>query len=226
MHMLDLMWKSVVIYVALILFMRLMGKRQLGDLEVSELIVTVLISEVASAPLVEQDATLADGLVPLGTLFLLEFILSNFTVKSVKLRHLLSGNPSILVTRGQVNQSQMKKNRFTPDELMESLRNQGVLDISSVEYAILETDGRLNIILTPGNRTVTAGQLGIDTSDSGYPVIVINSGRVLTKNLSLLGRDETWLTAQLQANGLRSAKDVYMMTADMAGEVFLVQKKD
>jgi uncharacterized membrane protein YcaP (DUF421 family) len=162
----------------------------------------------------------------LGTLFLLEFILSNFTVKSVKLRHLLSGNPSILVTRGQVNQSQMKKNRFTPDELMESLRNQGVLDISSVEYAILETDGRLNIILTPGNRTVTAGQLGIDTSDSGYPVIVINSGRVLTKNLSLLGRDETWLTAQLQANGLRSAKDVYMMTADMAGEVFLVQKKD
>ena len=226
MHMLDLMWKSVVIYVALILFMRLMGKRQLGDLEVSELIVTVLISEVASAPLVEQDATLADGLVPLGTLFLLEFILSNFTVKSVKLRHLLSGNPSILVTRGQVNQSQMKKNRFTPDELMESLRNQGVLDISSVEYAILETDGRLNIILTPGNRTVTAGQLGIETSNSGYPVIVINSGRVLTKNLSLLGRDETWLIAQLQANGLRSAKDVYMMTADMAGEVFLVQKKD
>ena len=222
MYMLDLMWKSVVIYVALILFMRLMGKRQLGDLEVSELIVTVLISEVASAPLVERDATLADGLVPLGMLFLLEFVLSNFTVKNVKLRHLLSGNPSILVARGRIDQSQMRKNRFTPDELMESLRNQGILDINSVEYAILETDGHLNVILTPGSRSVTAAQLGIEVPDNGYPVIVINSGRVLTKNLSLLGRDETWLTAQLQANGLRSAKDVYIMTADMAGRVFLV----
>jgi len=224
--MLDQMWKSAVIYIALILFMRLMGKRQLGDLELSELIVTVLISEVAASPLVESDANLADGLVPLGTLFLLEFVLSNFTVKNVKLRQLLSGHPSILVTRGLIDQTQMKKNRFTPDELMESLRNQGILDINSVEYAILETDGRLNVILTPGERTVTAAQFGVAAPDTGYPIIVVNGGRVLTKNLSLLGRDESWLTAQIKAKGLRSARDVYMMTADMSGGVFLVPKQN
>lgn len=221
MCMLESIMKATVIYVVLIAYMRLMGKRQLGELEPSELIVTVLLSEVAGCPITDPDATLLDGLVPLTVLFLLEYLLSHITLKNVKLRRMLYGHPSMLVVHGRIDQKQMRKNRFTPDELTEALRNQGVLDMQTVEYAVLETDGRINIILKPGERTVTAAQMGLSPPDDGYPFILINNGRVLSKNLSFLGRDMAWLNTQLQLYGIDSSQNVYLMTGDMAGNIFL-----
>ncbi len=221
----KILFNCVTIYLFLILFMRIMGKRQLGELEPSELIVTILISEVAATPIGSPDKPLWYGLLPVSVLFILELIFSLLMTHSVKFRGFLAGKPTLLIVHGRIDQAQMHKNRFTPDELAEALRNQGVLDLNTVEYAILETDGALNVILYPQNQPVTAGQMGIDTEDTGYPLIVINNGRVMEENLRILGRDMNWLEKQLKAQKLSSPKDVYMMTVDMQGGIFLSPKK-
>lgn len=220
-----IVFNSAVIYAALILFMRVMGKRQLGELEPSELIVTVLISEAAATPITSPEKPLWYGLVPVVVLFTLELILSVGMAKSVKIRQLLAGKPALLIVHGRIDQTQMRRNRFTPDELAEALRSQGALDLNEVEYAILETDGKLNVILAPGSRPVTAAQMNVQAPDAGYPLIVINDGRVLGENLKILGKDERWLEKYLRSQSIASPRDVYMMTVDMAGGVFLSPKE-
>jgi len=111
----------------------------------------------------------------------------------------------------------MKKNRFTLDELAEELRTQSILDISLIKFAILETDGRLNIVLFPSERPITAGQMSVKTDDSGYPVIIINNGKVIQKNLRLSGRDEAWLTKELSSRKVKNVKDVYLMSINETG---------
>ena len=221
----KIIFNAIVIYAVLIVFMRLMGKRQLGELEPSELIVTILISEVSATPVVNPEKSVLCGIVPAVTLFAMELVLSLFMAKSVKVRALLAGKPALLIVHGRIDQSQMRRNRFTPDELAEALRNQGALDLNEVEYAILETDGKLNVVLSPASRPVTAGQMNVQAQDAGYPLIVINEGRVLTENLKILGKDEKWLEKCLRSQKLSSPRDVYMMTVDMAGGVFLSPKE-
>ena len=212
---------SIIIYAGLTLLMRLTGKRQLGELELSELLVTFLISEIAAKPIIDPDGTLLGALIPTVTLMGLEYLLSVVSLHSVRVRGLLSGKPSLLVVRGRIDQTQMRKNRITPDELAEALRDEGIMDLRDVQYAVLETSGRVNVIPTPRVRPVTAGQMGVPTEDAGYPVIVINNGRVLSENLRYLGRDENWLMKKLRENGLSSPQEVYMMTADSRDGIFL-----
>ena len=212
---------SILIYAGLMLLIRLMGKRQLGEMELSELVVTILISEVAARPIVEEHATLLGALVPAVTLMGLEVLLSVVSLKNVRLRGILSGKPSLLVVRGRIDQAQMRKNRITPDELAEALRDDGLLDLRDVQYAVLETSGKINVIPTPEKQPSTAGQVGAVESDPGWPVIVISGGRVLTDNLRRLGRDENWLQKQLKQNGLTTPEQVYMMTADSQDGIFL-----
>ncbi len=217
----DIICNAVLMYAVLILFVRLMGKRQLGELEPSELIVTILISEVAATPISSPEKPLYYGIVPAAVLFAMELVLSLAMAKSVRIRSFLAGKPALLIAHGRIDQSQMRKNRFTPDELAEALRSQGALDLNDVEYAVLETDGKLNVVFAPASRPVTAGQMDIQAPDAGYPLIVINEGRVLTENLKILGKDENWLEKALRSHGLSSPKAVYMMTVDMAGGIFL-----
>ena len=226
MDMLQLFIRSIIIYAVLILLLRLMGKRQLGDMELSELIVTVLISQVASTPLADQEKPLWTGIIPVLALLGMELTLSLVSLKSVRFRALISGKPALLIVRGKIDQSQMRRNRFTPDELAEALRNEGILDLNSVDYAILETDGKLNVIPAPAHRPVTAGQLGITPEDSGYPMLVINNGRVMSQNLRILGKDEAWLEKALRKHGLSSPGEVYLMTVDAAGQTFVAPKED
>ncbi len=224
--MIQMLINSIVIYLVLILVFRLMGKRQLGDMELSELIVTILISEMASIPMTDPARPLWAGILPVVTLMGLSWLVSWLSMKWVRFRVFVSGKPTLLIVHGRIDQTQMRRNRFTPDELTEALRNQGCLDLGSVEYAILETDGKLNIIQRPEDRPVTAGQLGLEIGDPGYPIMVINDGRVLSENLRLLGRDERWLQKQLKAQGLSAPEEVYLMTADMAGGIFLAPRED
>lgn len=223
--MIRLFLTSVLIYALLIFFLRLIGKRQLGQLELSELIVTILISEVAAEPILNPDVSVLRVVIPVATLLGMEYLLSVVALRSVKLRAVLTGKPALLVVRGRIDQTQMRKNRITPDELAEAIRSEGLLSMDEVEFAVLETNGCINIVPTPPERPATAGQLGVTPADSGYPVIVINNGRVLTDNLRLLGRDETWLKARLLENGVSSARDVYMMTSDMDGGIFLAPRE-
>ena len=205
--------------------MRLLGKRQLGEMELSEFVLAALIADLAAHPLQDIGIPLINGLVPILTLFCCEVLIAGATLKSVRLRSLFFGRPSVLILRGKVIQRELNKNRFSLDELMQELRNQGVIDISKIEYGILETDGRLNVILYASESPVTPAMLNIETSRDAYPAIIINDGHVMETNLRHLGRDMNWLTKQLNERGVHSPSDVFLMTLNKSGQIYYAAKE-
>jgi len=217
--------KSFLIYFALLLTMRLLGKRQLGEMELSEFVVAALMADLAAIPLQDLSIPLYQGLAPVAVLFLCEMGISALSMRSMRLRAFLFGKPSLLITNGVIDQKEMRKNRFTCDELMQELRCQGMTDLSKIEYAILETDGQLNIICRAEESPVTAAQLGIKPPEGGYPLVVISDGRTLTQNLEHLGKDPLWLKRELSSRHIKSAGEVFLMTADSAGNIYIAEKE-
>ena len=217
--------RTLTVYFALLLSMRLMGKRQLGEMELSEFVVAALIADLAAHPLQDMGIPLLNGLVPIAVLFCCEVLIAGLSLRFIRLRTLFFGKPSLLIVKGAINQAEMRRNRFTADELMQELRCQGVTDIAGIEYAILETDGKLNLILSPAERPVTAGQLQLPTPDGGYPHIIVSEGRVLEANLQHLGLDLAWLQTELARSGLEQ-NEVYLMTADEARNVYLARREE
>ena len=217
--------RTGIIYFALLLAMRLMGKRQLGEMELSEFVVASLIADLASHPLQDVGIPMTNGLVPILTLFCFEVLLAGLSMKSIRLRTFLFGRPSTLVTRGVIDQREMHRNRFTVDELMQELRKQGMFDLSQVEYAVLETDGRLNVIPYPAALPPTAAQMGVQADDGGCPLIVISEGRVIEKNLRSLGHDARWLREELGRKQKPDPKEIYLMTVNQAGQSYIAEKE-
>lgn len=217
--------RTFILFFALLLAMRLLGKRQLGELELSELVVSVVIADLASNPLQDIGIPLLNGLLPILVLFCLELILSGVSLRSIKLRNLFYGKPSLIVQDGKIIQSAMRKNRFTLDELTEELRNQGQTDISKIQFAVLENNGKLSIIPFPAERPVTAGQLGLPVEDEGMPVILISDGRTLSKNLRQMGRDERWLQKEVKRRGAQNAQEVYLFTLDRLGRIYFALRE-
>ena len=152
-------------------------------------------------------------------------MLSVLTMKHVRFRALICGRPSIVVQNGQLNQREMRRNRFTVDELNEELRMQSVTDLSTVKYAILETNGRVSVIPFAAQKPPTAQQLDLPVSDSGLPMVVINDGRLLEKNLKKRGFDQVWLEKRLAEHGARSVQEVYLLSVDEQGQVYFVPKE-
>ena len=220
-----LFFRTLIVYFTLLAAMRLLGKRQLGEMELSEFVVAALIADMAAHPLQDIGIPLINGLIPILTLFCCEVLIAGVSMKSVRLRELLFGKPSLLVVHGQIDQKEMRKNRFTLDELTQELRAQGITDLSKIEYAILETDGRLNAILYPREAPVTAAMLGLAAQDSGYPVIVISDGRILEENLRRCGRNLSWLTNELEKRGVQSAQQVFLLSVNAAGQVYFSAKE-
>lgn len=212
--------RTLIVYFALLTFMRLMGKRQLSELELPELAVAVLIADLGAHPLQDIGIPLLNGLLPMVILFCCEVLISGAAMRSPRLRSALFGRPSFLIREGKIDQREMRRSRFTPDELSEQLRSNSITDLNQVQYAILETDGDLNVILYPRYRAASAADLGLNPDDGGYPLIIINDGRVLSDNLRQLGRDENWLRRELKRSGLSAASDVYLLVADKQGVTF------
>lgn len=218
--------RTFIIYFSLVLFIRLMGKRQLGELELPELVTAVLIADLGAHPLQDIGIPLMNGLLPIIILFCCEVLISGVAMKSVRLRSLIFGRPCFLIEKGQINQREMRKNRFTIDELAEELRAKSILDFSLIEYAVLETDGTISTILFPEHRPATAGEVGaLPAEDPGYPVIVINDGRTLFENLHIAGRDEAWLRRELSRRKVKDASEVYLLSLDGAGNVYFSAKE-
>ena len=223
--MIHIVFRTVVIFVTLLVLMRLLGKRQLGELELSELIVSILAADAASVPLQDPSLSIWFGLVPTATLFLCEYFLAFFTMKSVTVRKLVCGKPCFLVLGGVIQQREMRRCRFTLDELAEELRNKDVTDIAAVQYAILETDGSLNVILRPDQRPATCQQLGIAAEDDGYATILVEDGVLLEANLAAAGRDGDWLRAELQRRGCPDIRRVYALIVYGSGKTYFAEKE-
>ena len=217
--------RTVIVYLTLLIAMRLMGKRQLGEMELSEFVVAALIADLAAHPLQDIGIPLINGIVPVLTLFCCEMLISGLSMKSIRFRSLLFGRPSLLIEKGKILQKEMQSNRFTPEELMQELRNQGIYDISRVEYAVLETNGSLNVMPCPGDRPATVAALGLKPEDESYPSIVIDNGRILENNLHWLGLNRNWLEKKLHEEKLYKSENVYLMIADRLGRTFIAEKE-
>lgn len=216
--------RTLILYAAIIISLRIMGKRQIGELEPGELVVAVLISDLAAHPLQDIGTPLLYGLIPVLTLLCCEVLMTAFIVKSIKFRSFVCGKPSMIVQNGTIIQREMLKNRFTLDELSEQLRKKNITDIATVKYAILETDGKLSTLLYTDQSPVTPKQMKITTDDIGYPVIVINDGRVIEDNLKKMGYNDVWLHKQLKDRKINTPHDVYLLSVDEAGKIYSLLK--
>jgi uncharacterized membrane protein YcaP (DUF421 family) len=168
---------------------------------------------------------LLNGVIPIVTLLSLSMLLSWGSVRSIRLRRLICGSPTALILDGKVQQDAMRHNRFTLDELIEELRSQGVTDLTSVKYAVLETDGQLSVLLYPDEQPATPKQLGKPVKDDTFlPHIFINDGRVLGENLSLAGLDAAWLEKTVRAQGYHAPSEIFLLSLDGAGKILCIGK--
>lgn len=218
--------RTVILYLLIIAGIRLMGKRQVGELEPSELVLALIIADLAAVPMQDFGIPLLSGIIPILTLLSITMIISVLSMKSVKFRALLCGRPSIIVENGKLKQTEMKKNRFTVDELMEELRMKGITDISTVKYAILETNGQISVLPFADQKPPSAKDMGVTPEEAGLPLVIINDGRLLEHNLQLRGYEENWLEKQLKSHGVKRADQVYLLTADELGRVYFAPKEE
>lgn len=219
-------FRTIILYFILMVGLRLMGKRQIGELEPSELVLTLIISDLAAVPMQDFGIPLANGLFPIVTLLCLSMLLSFFSLKSIRFRGLVCGYPTVIIREGKVLQQNMARNRFTVDELLEQLRVQGYSDLSAVKYAILETSGQLSVLPYTKDSPVTPQVMNLDVQDDvTLPVLLINDGHIMSQNLSASGYDGVWLDKQLKKRRLTSPRQVFLMTVDEAGSITCVAKE-
>ena len=219
--------RTILLYCIIMLGLRLMGKRQIGELEPTELVLTMLISDLAAVPMQDFGIPLLNGVVPIITLLALSMLLSYGCMRSIRLRRLVCGSPTTLIKNGVLQQSAMRANRFTLDELIEELRSQGVTDLMSVKYAILETDGQLSVLLYPAEQPATPRQLGRAVKDDlSLPQVLINDGRVLDSALTYRGLSRSWLMQSLAERGFHRADEILLFTIDDAGKILCIQKEE
>ena len=216
--------RTVVMYFVLRGVIRLMGKRQVGQMEPSEFVVTMLIANLGSIPLENPEVPLSHGLWSIGTILASELLLSFLILKSIRLRRILCGKPVILVEEGQPNREALRKNRITVDELMGHLRLKDVLDIRSVQYAILETNGSLSVFLYPEQEPASAEGAGVAVPPRYLPVTLVQDGKPCREDLRRMGKDDAWLKKALGDRKLRQ-KDVLLMTMDQEGTIVVIKNK-
>ncbi len=207
-------YRTLLFYFALILVIRLLGKRQVGQMEPSEFVVTMLIANLASVPLEDWKIPVWGGLLPMAIVFVCERLISTLCLKSIRARRLLCGKPVILIENGKLLAQNIRRTRVNLDELSGHLREQGVLAMETVQFAILETNGSITVFPYP---RYTPAQEGPGAKQQELPYTVISDGHILTANLRLLGRDGEWLREKLHSRGLQP-EGVLLMTLTESGE--------
>lgn len=215
--------RAILLYILIIFSLRLMGKRQLGELQPSELVITILISNIASLPIEDTSIPMVMGAVPIIVLVGFELIISTVSLHSKKFRSVLSGKPMIIIEDGEIDQKAMKKLRFSVDDLMETLRGSGVFDVREVAYAIVETTGKVSILQKFDAQTVTAQMMQLKGKNPDPPTVIISDGVILQNALSAYGLSKQWLFKTLEQNRI-AAKDVFLMTCDHKGNYYMIPK--
>lgn len=216
--------RTAIIYLLLIAAMRVMGKRQLGDLQPTELVVTLLVADMAAVAMEDTGAPLLSGLIPLAVLVALELLLSGLTLKSRTAARWIGGRPVPVILNGTPDQAAMKKLRLSLEDLAGALRQQGVFDLSTVQYAVVETGGKISVCLNASARPATAGDLLPAPPEENVAFLIICDGALSRRALAMAGQTEAWLHRTLQHAGC-TIRDVFLLTADRQGNTRLVRKE-
>lgn len=222
--MLNTFIRVIILYILVLIDMRLMGKREIGQMQPFELVIAIMIADLASIPMADIGVPLFNGIIPIIALLLLQLLISIINLKSIKLREIMCGKPSILIFRGKINEEILKKEKFTINELQERLREKDVFNLGDVEYAILETSGDVTVIKKPEKRDVIPEDLGIIPEYEGIPYDLVIDGIIMNDNLKAIGRDYNWLKNETQKFNIKP-EDALIITFDGKEQIFCQAKE-
>ena len=222
--MFQAFYRTVLFYMILMACIRIMGKRQIGQMEPSEFVVSMMAANLATIPMEDTDIPLLHGVLPIVTLLGMELLLSWIIMKSVVLRKYLCGKPVVLIDNGKILLDNLRRTRVTLDELTGHLRQKDVIDIKMVQYAILETDGNLSVFPFPKEKPASAKDAGIQAGKQLLPITIIEDGYVSKDNLRRAGKDQNWLDRVLKARDAQ-ASDALLLTVDASDQVVYIGKE-
>jgi len=221
--MITVLIRTLITYILLILTMRLMGKRQIGELEVTDLVTTLLLSEIASLPITNLDIPVSHAVIPMITLLALEVFSSFILVRFPRLKSLVSATPTVIVRDGVMDQKALLSLRISPEELMGEIRQQGLTDLAHVSCAILEKNGKLTVLPKSAYAPPTADQLGVKAPDEALMHVVLHNGSYSKAGLSLIGKDRAWLEQQFKSRKL-DPNTLFCVTANEQGALYWIEK--
>ncbi len=221
--MITITARTLIIYFTLLVVLKLMGKRQVGELEISELVSTLILSEIVSIPIENADIPLVSALIPMLIIISLEITLSFACTKSDLLKRLLSGRPSVLISKGEIDIGELEHSRISVEELMSELRLQGISDPDDVYYAMLEPNGQLSVITKAAHSPITPNDTSIITAERGLSHAVIVDSHIKPDALNMIGKDAEWVNSYLSKNK-RDISDIFLMTVNDIDEVGIVYK--
>lgn len=224
--MLIILFRAIVLYFVVVFIMRIMGKRQIGQLQPFELVIALMISELAAMPMQNTGIPLFHGIIPIITLLVLEILISTLQLKSEIARLIFCGQPSILIEKGKINIKELKNNRLNLNDLLEELRLKDYYNLEDIEYAILETGGQITIIPKSELEPATRKDLNVKSSPNMLPVTLILDGKVNDRNLKLIKKDKSWLNKQLNKNKISSSDEIFLALMDSQGKFVYQLKKE
>ena len=216
--------RAVIVYVTVVACVRIMGKRQIGELQPSELVITILISEIAVIPMQGPDLPLINSIVPLLILVSLEIITSAISIKSQKFRNIMQGNSLIIIRNGVLDQKQIKRLRFSVEDILEALRKKDIFNIEDVLYAIVETDGEISVMIKPEKQAITSEMLGMDAKNEGIHITIVDDGIVMKDQFQECKMDIKKFNEILNDNHI-NIKEILLMTADSGGNINIIKKE-
>ena len=222
--MLIVFIRTIILYILVLAVMRFMGKREIGQLQPFELVISIMIADLASIPMSDVGVPIFNGIVPILSLLIMHLLISLANLKSINFRGVICGKPSILIYRGKIDEQKLKKERYTINELQERLRGKDVFNIGDVEYAILETSGEINVILKPEKRNPTLEDMNIKSEYDGISYDLVIDGVIQRENLSKINKDYKWLESQVSKFGFEP-EQALVVTIDASGKIFC-QKKE
>lgn len=222
--MLITFFRAIVLYIIVLIVMRLMGKREIGQLQPFELAISIMIADLASIPMTEIGIPISNGIIPILGLLVMHLLISLLNMKSIRFREVICGKPAILIYRGKIDEKALKKERFTINELEERLRGNNIFNLGDVEYAILETSGQVTVIPKPEKRNTTPEDFNISPDYEGIPYDLVIDGIVMNENLKKIGKDYRWLVKQVEKFKIKP-EEALIVTLDGKGQIFCQAKK-
>lgn len=214
--------RTIILYIFVTLGIRLMGKRQIGEMQPNELVVTLLISEIAAIPLQDTSQPILNGVVAIFMLVILEILISVVSMKSLFMRKIMNGKSAVIIKNGVIDQHMMKSVRMTVLDLVELLRGQDVFDISTVAFAVLEVNGNLSVLLKSSEQPVTAADLNVKKDKALLPLPVISDGKIIKESLDAIGKDENTVRKMLKGDNVA---DIFLMTMDRDGNRNIIKQR-
>ena len=217
--MLIIFFRAIILYIIVLIVMRIMGKREIGQMQPFELAISIMIADLAATPMADTGSPISNGIIPILGLLVMHLIISTVNIKSTKAREILCGKPSILINKGKIDENVLRKERFTINELEERLRDNNIFNIGDVEYAILETSGQVTVIPKPDKRNTIPADFNIKPKYEGISYDLVVDGRVMYKNLEKIGKNYIWLKKQTEKFGI-NPEQALIVTIDGDNQFF------